>query len=174
MVDHFRVLVTVHGHPDTRGSQGNHGPRHLAHRGGNGAGHPSGCQRGFQLLAGLFRYRRNALVRCANAFGRLCIVNTIDQGHKGRQRLDRLGAHNLVERRILGRWRAQFDHRHVRESPPELVRWQAIALGNTPQLLDEQLNVEDAGLFHDPVGVNLLGHRVEHPGVVLLLQVNRQ
>ncbi|MNC43485.1 hypothetical protein D3C75_923460 [compost metagenome] len=71
------------------------------------------------------------------------------------------------------RW-PQGDGRNAVEALAELLGWRVVAADDGRQLLAEQLQVQLAGTVADAFGVDLLGHRFDHPLVVLLLQVQRQ
>ncbi|MNF93502.1 hypothetical protein D3C84_761810 [compost metagenome] len=86
----------------------------------------------------------------------------------------RLAVKQLVERGIARRRRPQVDRLDPRQTQVELLGRRLVALGYLLQLLTEQLDVQLHGAVADAFGVDLLGHLIKHPAVILLLQVKRQ
>ena len=162
------------GHDPIAGRRNrNHRPRHFAHCRRHGTGDAARSQGGAELFAGLVGHRVQPDIGLARAFAGL-LVQMLAHGLPGRLLGQRLGPQQLVKAGIARiRW-PQGDGGNAVEALAELLGGSVVAADDGRQLLAEQLQVQLAGAVANAFGVDLLGHRFDHPLVVLLLQVQRQ
>ncbi|MNN39916.1 hypothetical protein D3C81_1539720 [compost metagenome] len=101
-------------------------------------------------------------------------MQVLAHGLPGRLLGQRLGPQQLIQAGITRIRRPQVDGGDAVEAQADLLGRRVVAADDGLQLLVEQLQVQLAGTVANAFGVDLLGHRLDHPLVVLLLQVKRQ
>ncbi|MNH19597.1 hypothetical protein D3C79_793380 [compost metagenome] len=101
-------------------------------------------------------------------------MQVVAQGEPGGLLIERLGFEQLIEAGVARRRRPQGNGRDPVQALAELIGWGVVALDDGRQLLAKELQVQLAGAVADAFGVDLLGHRLDHPVLVLLLQVQGQ
>ncbi|MNQ91039.1 hypothetical protein D3C85_1064030 [compost metagenome] len=116
------------------------------------------------------RHRGNARVRRPVAQASWAGADAFDQGPVGRQPLERVGAHQLVERGAGGK----RNRRNVLEALVELFPRYAMARPDSLQPLIELADVESGRVLHDLLRAGLLGDRFQHAILVLLLEIEGQ
>jgi hypothetical protein len=131
-------------------------------------------QPGHQFLAGPLRHWRYPRARRALSHATAAFADPSGERHIGGQRVDRDGVYQLVERRVVGGWRAQRNRRNGLETPVELVARNTVAPRDSLNLLTEQLNVEPGGFPSHHVGIDLPGDGVQHTLAELFLQIGGQ
>ena len=169
---HARACIRMESGTYARRTQGNHHSGNAPEDGGGHAGAAAGGQARPQLLAGTLGQRPDAGTPAA-------VAGTLDgqsvpQGSVGRQRGERSGMDQLVERRRLRLRRPQDDDGNRLQAAVELIRRDAFKTGERPQSVGQRADVGRGHRIAQRPGIVFRGHRVEHPFLILGRQIDRQ